>query len=48
MSLWNVQGPRLHSWDTLVLIILTFDYTFKVFTLLRSTFSTGNNLSGNV
>ena len=29
MSLWNVQGPLLHSVDTLVGCILTVDYTFK-------------------
>ena len=27
MSLWNVQGPLLHSGDTLVHCILTVDYT---------------------
>ena len=30
MSLWNVQGPLLHSGDTLVQCILTADYLFKV------------------
>ena len=29
MLLWNVQGPLLHSGDTLVQCILTVDYTFK-------------------
>ena len=29
MSLWNVQGPLLHSGDTLVQCILTVDYTFN-------------------
>ena len=29
MSLWNVQGPLLHSGDTLVQCILTVDYTFS-------------------
>ena len=29
MSLWNVQGPLLHSGDSLVQCILTVDYTFK-------------------
>ena len=29
MSLWNVQGPLLHSWDHIVQRILTVDYTFK-------------------
>ena len=29
MSLWNVQGPLLHSGDHIVPRILTVDYTFK-------------------
>ena len=29
MSLWNVQGPLLHSGDTLAQCIMTVDYTFK-------------------
>ena len=29
MSLWNAQGPLLHSGDSLVQFILTVDYTFK-------------------
>ena len=28
-SLWNVQGPLLHSVDNIVPRILTVDYTFK-------------------
>ena len=28
MSLWNVQGPLLHSGDHIVPRILTVDYTF--------------------
>ena len=30
MSLWNVQGPPLHSGDHIVQRILTVDYTFKI------------------
>ena len=30
MSLWNVQGPLLHSGDHIVPRILTVDYTFKL------------------
>ena len=30
MSLWNVQGPLLHSEDHIVPRIVTVDYTFKV------------------
>ena len=30
MSLWNVQGPLLHSGDHIVPVILTVDYTFNV------------------
>ena len=30
MSLWNVQGPLLHSGDHIVLRILTVDYTFNM------------------
>ena len=29
MSLWNVQGPLLHSGDHIVPRILTVDYTFN-------------------
>ena len=29
MSLWNVQGPLLHSGDHIVPRILIVDYTFK-------------------
>ena len=29
MSLWNVQGPLLHSRDHIVPRILTVDYTFN-------------------
>ena len=29
MSLWNVQGPLLHSGVNIVQRILTVDYTFK-------------------
>ena len=31
ISLWNVQGPLLHSMDTLVQCILTVDYNFNLF-----------------
>ena len=30
MSLWNVQGPLLHSGDHIVPRILTVDYTFNI------------------
>ena len=29
ISLWNVQGPLLHSGDHIVPCIWTVDYTFK-------------------
>ena len=29
MSLWNVQGPLLHSGDTLIQFIVTADYAFN-------------------
>ena len=29
MSLWNVQGPLLHSGDLIAPRILTVDYTFN-------------------
>ena len=35
MSLWNVQGPLLHSGDHIVPRILTVDYTFNRYALLR-------------
>ena len=36
MSLWNVQGPLLHSGDHIVPHILTVDYTFKLIAKLLS------------
>ena len=32
MSLWNVQGPLLHSGDHIVPRILRVDYTFNMYT----------------
>ena len=36
MSLWNVQGPLLHSGDHIVPRILTVDYTFNKDLLLTT------------
>ena len=47
MSLWNVEGPLLHSGDQIVPIIMTVDYTFNLRLIVGLIFDDGTNIRTN-